>query len=546
MEEWEEAEWNEREHEIATLQAERLDILKRAIDARENESERMAVVRLERLRAGRLAEKQRSFAVIQQRRVKQLRKLGASRRNVFESSDAQTIIDDYASFASTVYAPVTREGKFPDTRPRGQEIDPKPFEPTTFHGILSLEASMPASAMAPKVVTAETKVKKGGGDAYARRKETVLKAELNQVYHTLEDAKTYAVGERGMGACWPAPLAAAEEEATMAATMAATGGMGTTRLRPVRRAERPETPSLALPMEAAAGQHRAVVLLQRLLRGRASQNEMFEGKERRIELIQELQVEASEGDSMETVHRYTIDKQSEAAGQTSAAAAATTVREVGAAAIEMLKILSTRDAGERASLLAASDAAQRRAEVRELDSAAARIQAVQRGRTTRAAAASKAKTAAANGGLPDVASFDAEDQARVLKIQAAARGRVARRDVAARRMGNPEHPNTTSEFAAAEAADPLEAAGARGAEMDAAFIPDLSALSADDQKRIVQMQASARGYLARKQLSTSRQAQRNSGGATPPVLEVPDDLSAEDTSAIIALQASVRALNPKP
>jgi hypothetical protein len=35
-------------------------------------------------------------------------------------------------------------------------------------------------------------------------------------------------------------------------------------------------------------QQRAVILLQRLMRGRANQNMMFEGKEKRLDLIAEL------------------------------------------------------------------------------------------------------------------------------------------------------------------------------------------------------------------------------------------------------------------
>lgn len=38
------------------------------------------------------------------------------------------------------------------------------------------------------------------------------------------------------------------------------------------------------------GEHLAVLLLQRLIRGRAVQNVMFEGKERRKELIRELRI----------------------------------------------------------------------------------------------------------------------------------------------------------------------------------------------------------------------------------------------------------------
>lgn len=41
-------------------------------------------------------------------------------------------------------------------------------------------------------------------------------------------------------------------------------------------------------LEANDRRNRAIILLQRLLRGRADQNMMFEGKEKRLDLIAEL------------------------------------------------------------------------------------------------------------------------------------------------------------------------------------------------------------------------------------------------------------------
>eukprot|EP00227_Mantoniella_beaufortii_P019466 CAMPEP_0197584104 /NCGR_PEP_ID=MMETSP1326-20131121/6810_1 /TAXON_ID=1155430 /ORGANISM="Genus nov. species nov., Strain RCC2288" /LENGTH=1093 /DNA_ID=CAMNT_0043148417 /DNA_START=227 /DNA_END=3508 /DNA_ORIENTATION=+ len=522
MEEWEEAEWAEREREIGKLQEERLDVLKRAIECREEESEATAAVRLERLRDGRLAEKSRAFAAIQQRRVKALRKLGASRKGVFETPETKTIVDDYATFSSTVYAPMTREGKFPDTKPVGNEIDPKPFEPTTYRGILELEVSMPTSAT---VSTAAFKLlanKVVRGKASGHRKEQALRAKLDQVSKTLEEAKEFAEGDRGVGACWPQPLAMESEEATLRATMVATGGKGTSRLRPTRRAERPETPTLGAPVDGTAAQHRAVVLLQRLLRGRATQNEMFEGKERRIELIWELQ----------------IDTNAEEEDVTSLARTAKEAATAGAAAIEMLTILFMPDAAERTKLLAASEVARRMAEEREIDAAAACIQAAQRGRKTRAAAAAKKAEKEANGGLPNVADFDAEDQSRVLKIQAAARGRAARREVATMRAPPPGAIGAADDApdAAAAAVDEMAAAAEEAIAVETAELVDLKELSEEDRARIVQMQASARGYLARKQLAGMR-----SSGTTPPLPEIPEVLSDSDTAAIIQLQAAASA-----
>lgn len=59
--------------------------------------------------------------------------------------------------------------------------------------------------------------------------------------------------------------------------------------RDVPAGERPPTPG-APPLPDADGQHAALVLLQRLLRGRAVQNEMYAGKTSRLQLIRELRL----------------------------------------------------------------------------------------------------------------------------------------------------------------------------------------------------------------------------------------------------------------
>lgn len=53
--------------------------------------------------------------------------------------------------------------------------------------------------------------------------------------------------------------------------------------------ERPSTPE-APPLPDEDGQHAALVLLQRLLRGRAVQNEMYAGKTARLQLVRELRL----------------------------------------------------------------------------------------------------------------------------------------------------------------------------------------------------------------------------------------------------------------
>jgi hypothetical protein len=51
-----------------------------------------------------------------------------------------------------------------------------------------------------------------------------------------------------------------------------------------------QAPNEAPPLPDPDGTHAALVLLQRLLRGRAVQNQMYAGKESRLQLIRELRL----------------------------------------------------------------------------------------------------------------------------------------------------------------------------------------------------------------------------------------------------------------
>lgn len=61
----------------------------------------------------------------------------------------------------------------------------------------------------------------------------------------------------------------------------------------------------APPLPDPDGKHAALVLLQRLLRGRAVQNQMYSGKESRLQLIRELRLglEGTGGEFAGNMHR---------------------------------------------------------------------------------------------------------------------------------------------------------------------------------------------------------------------------------------------------
>ena len=71
------------------------------------------------------------------------------------------ITDRYSQYSSGVYAPMQREGRFPDSRPVDQRIDTRPYQPSTYAELLELEASLPQRHLMAKV-----QVRKGCDEAH--------------------------------------------------------------------------------------------------------------------------------------------------------------------------------------------------------------------------------------------------------------------------------------------------------------------------------------------------------------------------------------------
>jgi hypothetical protein len=199
-------------------------------------------------------------------------------------------------------------------------------------GVLELESFLPSRLLNPKVAAP----KRPDRLDYGQRKEAAVQRDLKTINDLLDVSKGTA--GRGHGDCWPAPLkedsmgglgnsgslkrasssslsksgqggggagAAGTFNAgsgplpplpssagvTAAAAAAATTAAGASPVRrPLRAVERPSTPELPVPPALSQPQHAALVLLQRLLRGRAAQNIMYEGRLRRQELIDELRM----------------------------------------------------------------------------------------------------------------------------------------------------------------------------------------------------------------------------------------------------------------
>ena len=252
MEEWEEAEWAEREAEIARLQEERLDILRRAIDAREEKASRVAEARLRRMRDGMLSEKHKKFASIQAKRVKALRKLGKDRVASHDDGDENkgSIVDEYADYGSRKYAPNPRDGLV-----KHPVIDTSGYLPDGINHASLDDAgafleSIPREAYEWDADVARTQLFETGTGVNARprvweaskgggREERKTDAVMDEMYEQIQREKREAA--RAAGEAMGSPM---EPATPGAVTPGGTAAASTPKpVKSKKGPERPETPA---------------------------------------------------------------------------------------------------------------------------------------------------------------------------------------------------------------------------------------------------------------------------------------------------------------
>ena len=262
MSEQEMRDWNVREEHIKEVHEEKLGIFDAQLRERMEAREKGWDERIEHMRQIKLTEKDKEISQIQRRRIKALRKLSEARKHVDEKKEARDVVSEYAEYGSEVYAPLTRSGLI--TRDKmAHHYETRPAQLESLEGLQELEASLPSKLLEPTVVT---KPAKGKPQGYSERKAFRVFEILQKTDEKLKQAKLAR------------PSDFEEKEELLAA------------YRDTKPVERPPTPQV-MPPEHAEDAERATILLQRLLRGRAIQNLMYEGKVRRLELIRELRIE---------------------------------------------------------------------------------------------------------------------------------------------------------------------------------------------------------------------------------------------------------------
>jgi hypothetical protein len=310
-----------RENEIDARREMRLMELSRALYERDEANEFMASQRIEAMRQTRMEEREKVLLKIRNKRIKVLRRLARQRNSsdpLLVTTGKRDIISDYFDKSSQAYAPLKREGK--DAKPDSTNFevlsrtapldnitniqDIEPFIPPSL--LSNAQQFSPTKAMSK---TAPSGSKGRGGRAAEERLTSAAARHIRNTKRDVEEMHQILLNKKRA-----AVLAKVSERNALSAAAAASAplsGTGTgaegsiygnsvgsntsdqNSLLSKKPKGRPPTPDLTIdingePLQDTSNVTAAVVMLQKLIRGRAVQNIMFEGRFRRRELIAEL------------------------------------------------------------------------------------------------------------------------------------------------------------------------------------------------------------------------------------------------------------------
>ncbi|CAK6441685.1 unnamed protein product [Pipistrellus nathusii] len=249
-------EWAFREQEIEKLQEIRLEVLKELLRKRLKKNNEMAMKHLNTQWSNLQEAKEAKLAKIRRAHVSAIRKLMGKRENVEEKFQRRNIIKDYSDYASQVYGPLSRLGRFPDN---DEDFVVKNHFLDTYEGLVQLESCLPDFVIQPRIKAPRPKATTTKAGFLKRAAK--LENELAEVHKILLDKRNRVPEPKK-------PLLFLQR-------------------KPIPQPRLP-TPTLEMTSNEEEDIEKAVIFLQKLLRGRVIQNVMFEGKEKRLELIQEL------------------------------------------------------------------------------------------------------------------------------------------------------------------------------------------------------------------------------------------------------------------
>ena len=287
MEDQEIREWRKRESEIKKVQNERLNLLQSALIVREKGDEEYGAKRIDAIRAKKTEGKNRIIAKIQRRKIKILRKILKTRNNLGQDHLKRDIVEEYHNFASRVYANITREGLSLDKLSNKYEV--QPFSLQSYEAFEELISIIKPKYLETKFDVKEFKFKLN--QVKYKKTEVIHRQKLKEAQDQIDNNNN-----KNLDAENKYQNEVKNRDLVL----------------------RPETPHIEYGKQENSKdfeqkhdiddiskhskvQHinkikynewkrkeEAIILLQRLILGRATQNMMFEGKEKRLALIEEL------------------------------------------------------------------------------------------------------------------------------------------------------------------------------------------------------------------------------------------------------------------
>ncbi|XP_053185008.1 cilia- and flagella-associated protein 91 [Scomber japonicus] len=251
MEEMEAKEWAFREGEIQKLQEARLAVLTDLLRQRDGTQKEVTNERLNQIYSRYRKDKETKLHKIRNDYTRSLRKLEAKRRNENAKLDRRGIVKAYTDYSSQTNARWTRRDAVSNRNTLSNEL--KSHYLDTYEGLLELEAGLSATVRKPRVKRHKPRVNIIKDMMMPPEKREL---ELIKKYKALKDEQM-------------------EESLRFL-------------IKKEKPVPRPATPKVEEPAEGDEEIELASIHLQKLLRGRSIQYEMFNGKENHLELIQEL------------------------------------------------------------------------------------------------------------------------------------------------------------------------------------------------------------------------------------------------------------------
>jgi hypothetical protein len=286
LEDQEKKEWKKRENEIKKVQNERLNLLQSALIVREKDTEEAGIKRIEAIKAKKMEGKNRLVAKIQRKKIKILRKILKTKKNLEKTTNKRDIVEEYYNFASRVYGNITREGLSLDKLSNKFEV--QPFSLQTYEAFSEL-----VDMIKPSYLQSNFNL-----DEY--NKKLLLGYTKLETHHRIE-LKKALVDLTGENRNQNKEEKVAKDDGFKEDYIARPDTpIGHRQYQDMEKhiedytSSQKNTDSKGTYMKLKEDYQKwykkeeAIILFQRLIEGRAVQNLMFEGKEKRLALIAEL------------------------------------------------------------------------------------------------------------------------------------------------------------------------------------------------------------------------------------------------------------------